>query len=190
MRRSNSTHPQLSSNHPTGKSPPAPPRASLKAKEGRRRGESIRLTTARLSTSWRRSQNQAVAQLRQAPKAQRAHSLQVNRKSPGQKPPKHAEQPRGVPQLDFATTFGKNTPADMGTSAGAFSANSSELSLATHLYSSEKPRESSTYFGSMKRTVFCGSTIWHTCTSPTSDSSMTSSSCATPVRSCSKSTIS
>ncbi len=52
-----------------------------------------------------------------------------------------------------------------------------------------KPMASSTYFGTMKRTVFCGSTIWHTCTSATSDSSMTRSASDSFVREASRSTI-
>ena len=52
-----------------------------------------------------------------------------------------------------------------------------------------KPIASSTYFGTMKRTVFSGSTIWQTRTSATSESSMTRSASDSLVRDASRSTI-
>ena len=52
-----------------------------------------------------------------------------------------------------------------------------------------KPIASRTYFGTMNRTVFSGSTIWQTRTSATSDSSMTRSASDSLVRDASRSTI-
>ena len=87
-----------------------------------------------------------------------------------------------------AGTRGQTDTARTAASSGikAFSAGLEALIFALY---NEKPIASSTYFGTMKRTVFSGSTIWQTRTSATSESSMTRSASDSLVRDASKSTI-
>ena len=73
--------------------------------------------------------------------------------------------------------------------AAAFMPNSAGLEAILFIPYNEKPIASSTYFGTMNRTVFSGSTIWQTRTSATSESSMTRSASDSLVRDASKSTI-
>lgn len=70
-----------------------------------------------------------------------------------------------------------------------FKAFSAGLEALIFIPYNEKPIASSTYFGTMKRTVFSGSTIWQTRTSATSESSMTRSASDSLVRDASRSTI-
>ena len=85
-------------------------------------------------------------------------------------------------------TRGQSDTASTAANSG-FHAFSAGLEALISTPYNVKPIASSTYFGTMKRTVFSGSTIWQTRTSATSESSMTRSASDSLVRDASRSTI-
>lgn len=87
-----------------------------------------------------------------------------------------------------AGTRGQSDTASTAANSG-FKAFSAGLEALIFIPYNEKPIASSTYFGTMNRTVFSGSTIWQTRTSATSESSMTRSASDSLVRDASRSTI-